>query len=393
MMQGYRLWWTLAIVFIGPAPARAQQANNVDTGIGKRQCIEAESALLVTCRTSTVPGQDGQLGRDADSAANHSDDGALGFSFTKVCNSGEFAGHGRCPADPALGPGADEWACTRDNLSGIWWEVKTPSGPRSMWHRYTNYSAAYDPLGKYRSANDASGFVDQVNRDGLCGANDWTLGHAGRLQTVMHYGVTGSSVRIDKRFHPNTLAEPYWDASKNPSRSNTAWVIDFSKGRIDNDGDRGLTRPVRLVRGKAALGTSAGKLTVSADGREASSDAPGGVATWRRCVEGMAWNGSTCSGTAQTFTILDALTHAAGEAALTGLPWHVPNVKEMNWVVRRENVAPATDRVALPNTPVGNYCTASPDVEQPENSWVIDMELGQVRTAPRSVGCLLRLVR
>lgn len=387
-------WSILVLAGMVHAAAAAQQANNVDTGIGKGQCIEAGSALLVACRTSTVQGQDGQLGRDADTAANRSDDGRLGFSFTKVCNSGELAGQGQCPANPALGPGANEWACTRDNLTGIWWEVKTTSGPRSMWHRYTNYSAAYDPLGQYRSATDATGFVDQVNRDGLCGASDWSLGHAGRLQTVVHYGVAGKGARIDQRFLPNTLAEPYWHASKNPSRNDTAWAIDFSSGGISNDGDRGLMRPVRLVRGKAALGGgSAGNLTVSADGTEASSDAPGGVATWRRCVEGMSWNGSTCTGGAQTFTMIGALAHAANEAARTGLPWHVPNVKEMNWVVRRENVAPATDRVALPDTPIGDHCSSSPDVANPDHSWVIDMEFGRVHTAPRSAGCVLRLVR
>jgi Protein of unknown function (DUF1566) len=392
-MQTAVQWSILALIGIAHTSVWGQQANNVDTGIGKGQCIEAESTLLVACRTSAVRGQDGQLGRDADPATNRGDDGQLGFSFTKVCNSGELAGHGRCPTDPALGPGSNEWACTRDNLTGIWWEVKTTSGPRSMWHRYTNYSAAYDPLGQYRSATDATGFVDQVNRDGLCGASDWSLGHAGRLQTAVHYGIAGSGARMDKRFLPNTLAEPYWDASKNPSRADTAWTIDFSNGGIDNHGDRALTRPVRAVRGKSALGTAAGKLTVSADGTEASSDAPGGVATWRRCVEGMAWNGSTCAGVASTFTMLDALSRAADQAALTGLPWHVPNVKELNWVVRRENVAPATDRVAFPNTPIADYCSSSPDVANPGYTWVIDMEFGRVHTAPRSAACLLRLVR
>jgi hypothetical protein len=392
-MQTAVQWSILALIGIAHTPVCGQQANNVDTGIGKSQCIEAGSALLVACRTSSVQGQDGQLGRDADAAANRSDDGTLGFSFTKVCNSGELAGHGQCPADPALGPGADEWACTRDNLTGIVWEVKTTSGPRSMWHRYTNYSAAYNPLGQYRTATDATGFVDQVNRDGLCGANDWGLGHAGRLQTAVHYGIAGSAARVDKRFLPNTLAETYWDASKNPSRSDTAWTIDFSSGGIDNNSDRGLARPVRLVRGKSALGSAGGKLTLSADGTEATSDAPGGVATWRRCVEGMAWNGSTCTGTASTFTMVDALAQAAAEAAGTGLPWHVPNVKELNWIVRRENIAPATDRVAFPNTPIGDYCSSSPDVARPENTWVIDMEFGRLHTAARSAACLLRLVR
>jgi Protein of unknown function (DUF1566) len=392
-MQVFVWWSIIALACTVQAPARAQALSNLDSGIGRRQCIEADSVVLADCRTSTVQGQDGQLGRDTDSATNRGDDGQLGFSFTKVCNSGELAGHGQCPADPALGPGADEWACTRDNLTGIVWEVKTTSGPRSMWHRYTNYSAAYDPLGQYRSATDAGGFVDRVNHDGLCGANDWGLGHAGRLQTALHYGIAGSTARIDKRFMPNTLAEPYWDSSKNPSRADTAWALDFSTGGIDNDGDRGLMRPVRVVRGKSAIGGSAGKLTVSADGTEATSDAPGAAATWRRCVEGMEWNGRTCSGAASRFTMIEALSHAAAEAVLTGLPWHVPNVKELNWVVRRENMAPATDGVAFPDTPIGDYCSSSPDVAHPEHTWVIDMAYGGLHTAPRSAVCLLRLVR
>ena len=65
----------------------------------------------------------------------------------------------------------------------------------------------------------------------------------------------------------------------------------------------------------------------------------------------------------------------------------------MNWLIRRENSPPATDKLVFPKTPVGNFCTSTPDVSQPANAWVIDFEFGRVFTVPRAAPCLLRLAR
>ena len=49
--------------------------------------------------------------------------GAAGFDYTKIANDGS-----ELPADAPLGSAAGEWACTRDNATGLVWEVKTDDG-------------------------------------------------------------------------------------------------------------------------------------------------------------------------------------------------------------------------------------------------------------------------
>ncbi|MBP8283259.1 MAG: hypothetical protein KAX46_05010, partial [Chromatiaceae bacterium] len=89
-----------------------------DTGLD--WCANASQNNLA-CPVSGFPGQDAESGRDV---THHDDsDGQAGFSFTKIANSGNAL-----PAAAALGSGANDWACTRDNVTGLTWEVKTNDG-------------------------------------------------------------------------------------------------------------------------------------------------------------------------------------------------------------------------------------------------------------------------
>lgn len=391
-------WITsLATVSMGVAiafPLHAQPSENVDTGLGPLQCIERGTAGLFDCAATSLPAQDAQLGRDASSVTNNDSDGVRGFKFRKVCNNGAIAGDGpECTVDAPLGPGPEQWACTLDTVSGMIWEVKTTTGWRSAARRYTNYSAAYDPAGEFRSATDASGYVDRINREGLCGSKEWGLSHSTQIQTGLDYGAADGPARQDPRFFPNTVAAPYWNGSKNPQRVDTAWAVDLRTGAIDNAGVRSERRPVRVVRGKRSLGGDGHDFTISADGTEATDDARGTTTTWRRCVEGMLWNGSGCDGAPLLLTPEDALDQAAAESARTGVAWHVPNVKELSWTVRRDRNFPATDRQAFPDTPSQNFCTSTPRVDKSKQQWTIDLGIGRVFSAPRTDRCVLRLVR
>ena len=123
-------------------PVTPQPLN--DTGI--TWSGNATSGNATTCDASHPAGQDCHYGRDKAAAGGMltktggstlNNGIANGFDYTKVCNSGELAGQGTCPADPALGAGPDEWACTKDNVTGLIWEVKTTSGLRNQNHTYT----------------------------------------------------------------------------------------------------------------------------------------------------------------------------------------------------------------------------------------------------------------
>jgi len=201
------------------------------------------------------PGQDARYGRDAQAAAGQLTKiggGNKGFDFSKIANNGTVL-----PASAALGSGPNDWACTRDNVTGLIWEVKTTSGLRSMNHTYTWYSSNSATNGG--SAGTASGgtcfatgrcdtekYTADVNAAGLCGASDWRMPKVKELESIVDFGRTNPS--IDMSYLPNTSSSVFWSGSPNAYYSNVAWFVNFYYGYA-YDGNRNDYDAVRLVRG------------------------------------------------------------------------------------------------------------------------------------------------
>jgi hypothetical protein len=385
----------LAFALGMPLAAASQGTpHNVDTGVRKNQCYRSAGDALVACATTDLAAQDGAVGRDTYGDTRGNADGTLGFSFVRICMSGRREGEGHCPVQPLPGDGKNDWACTEDEVTGMMWEVKALSGPRARDLRYTNYSREYDPVGQYRSSTDASGFVDGINRTGLCGFVDWHLSHSDKIQTVVDYGVaTSGALRADDRYLPTMNADWYWNASPNPTSPSTAFALDFGSGVISNTAERGTLRYVQVVRNGDTVVGPHGRYELSADGTEVRDTTVGAMLTWRRCAEGMAWDGRTCAGTPTAFTQEQALVHAAQEAAAGGEPWRVPSVKELNWLVQRKLASPAIDHGYFPATPPVPTWTSTPEVRLSSSAWAVDFDLGQVGTAGRDTLHVLRLAR
>ena len=225
-----------------------------DTGINNQQCYSAGSSILGNCTSAQVialnPAQDGMIGRDV--TANNDQDGHAGFTFIKVCNSGELAGRGTCPSDPILGSGPNDWGCTQDNVAGLIWEVKTDdAGLRDKSHKYTNFSAAYNPNGKYATGTDATGYLQAVNNlkgaERLCGATDWRLPSKRELLNIVDFSVPYAGPALDNLYFPNSGGYEFWASSDLPGINDNAFFIDFSDGLGYYD-LREKTFAVRLVR-------------------------------------------------------------------------------------------------------------------------------------------------
>jgi hypothetical protein len=50
---------------------------------------------------------------------------------------------------------------------------------------------------------------------------------------------------------------------------------------------------------------------------------------WRRCVEGMNWNGVTCEGNPLGVMLQEGLSRALLQAHETAKAWRLPNIKEL----------------------------------------------------------------
>lgn len=343
-----------------------------DTGITAGQCYQAGSDVLVSCNSAGAMAlnraQDGMTGRDANASTNGNSDGQLGFSFSAV-------------------PGG----CVQDNVTGLMWEVKAADGGLRDWQKtYTNYSATYDPYHLYGKPTDASGFVAAVNATKLCGYNDWRMPTADELQSIVDYGVPAPGPAVDTTWFPNTQGNMFWTASSYVGYSSNVWYVNFKDGFVFSNYRYG-TNYVRLVR--AGQPQTQPRYTVSADGQEVADSQTGLI--WRRCAEGMAFSGGTCTGTALTLISEAAFQHAAAQASSTGTAWRLPNVKELSSIADKSRSNPAIDSAAFPATPANLFFrSASPVVDASSSAWSVNFYDGYTPGGgSRSNAGYVRLVR
>ncbi len=228
-------------VLVYALPATATGLNDT----GQSQCYDG--ALRVDCLpantgdAATYPRQDGRFGRDAEAWAgtlSKIGDGDAGFDFTKIANDGTLLG-----ANASLGAGAKDWACTRDNVTGLIWEVKTTdNGLRHKswnytWHDSTQTDPGTEDTGAgvgsdycFDSARcDTEKFVADVNAAGLCGrSTGWRIPTSRELFSLLHRG--RSSPAIEIHYFPNTLSDYYWAAEPYAPTGSSARSTSFADG-------------------------------------------------------------------------------------------------------------------------------------------------------------------
>lgn len=164
----------------------------------------------------------------------------------------------------------------------------------------------------------------------------------------------------------------------------------------------------------AALADDTAKPVPSADGRELIDAGTGLV--WSRCVEGMAWDGRRCAGTATLATHAEALALARTRSAAEGRLWRVPRVQELKRLPGQGSTSQQATSL-LPDAPRGGYWTSTVRIESesvntysyanvqrgaterqvdrlaPQTGWVVEQPGGAVRDSPKREKLPVRLVR
>ncbi len=145
---------------------------------------------------------------------------------------------------------------------------------------------------------------------------------------------------------------------------------------------------VSLLGLAAAASHGQGRFTVSADGQEVT-DATTHL-TWRRCAEGMKWDGKTCAGKVTKFS------YAAAKQASTGSDsgWRIPTKDELVTLVDMgTKKKPRIDTTAFPKTPSAPFWASRPGSDDNLNAWLVNFSSGKVHGNAGQAKFPLRLVR
>jgi hypothetical protein len=342
-------------VIINVIEQTAAQSQLNDTGI----TFCSDGAFNVnSCGISTYPGQDGEFGRDVTN--NDDKDGHAGFSFSKISATGE-----KLPFN------ASTWACVKDNVTGLLWEVKTAQ----------NTSESY-------VFSDTEESIKTKNTQKLCGETNWRLPQIQELQSIVDYSEPYPNPAIDLNFFPNTTNKIYWSQTPYAKNQNDVWGIYFDDGRVYEQ-DKNTQAALLLV--SAAQKSTTKNYAILDNGNEVLDTQTGLI--WRRCIEGMKWDGKTCSGYPFGGMLVESLQRAASEARVTGKNWRLPNIKELGSLVDMSQPNLAIDLTIFPNTPNDQMWSSSPYALDAFFGWAVHFYYGaSYYTYLEDIG-MMRLVR
>ena len=135
-----------------------------------------------------------------------------------------------------------------------------------------------------------------------------------------------------------------------------------------------------------------GRFTVSADGQQVTDTTT--KLTWRRCVEGMQWDGKTCTGKPLKFDYAGAKSRAKAAGSEGGSTWRVPTRNELVGLVDRSaKTKPRIDGTAFPKTPSILQWATRPGMDDNLNAWLVSFQNGKVTGNVGESKFGLRLVR
>ena len=143
-----------------------------------------------------------------------------------------------------------------------------------------------------------------------------------------------------------------------------------------------------LTLGSAASALGQERYQVSPDGQQVQDSKTG--LSWRRCAEGMAWNGKACAGKPAKYSYVNAQKYVATQAA-SG--WRLPTKDELLTLVDKTKKKPAIDGNAFPNTPPTMFWATRPESSDNLNAWIVDFSRGHVFGNNGTKAPHLRLVR
>ena len=134
------------------------------------------------------------------------------------------------------------------------------------------------------------------------------------------------------------------------------------------------------------------RFTISSNGQDVTDTTSKLV--WRRCAEGLRWDGKTCAGKVKTFKYPEAKEAAAAAAKGDAKAWRIPTRDELVALVdKTAKKKPRIDVKAFHETPAKPFWAIRPGTDDDLNAWLVNFANGKVSGNTGQRRFPLRLVR
>jgi hypothetical protein len=312
---------------------------------GQNTCYD--SAGEIPCPQPGEPffGQDAQYGGPA-------------RSYTKLGDGGVEL------PDNAPHVGEDgKWIMTRDNVTGLIWEIKT--------------AANKDDTYAWQDAQDV--FVAGLNSSSFGGFSDWRLPTVKELSTLVNAGILYPGPTINTVWFPQTVSSTYWSSTVDASDTIGAWRVEFGHGGVDYyfmSNNNGYVRAVR-----AGQSGSFDNFIMNGDGTAIDPQS------------GLMWQMETAPG---TYTWQQALSYAQELNSANYLghtDWRLPNRNELQSLLDYSQGHPSIDPLLAADAVPSYYWSSTTCVNDPSDAWPFDFCHGYVHYAGKWNSYSVRVVR
>ncbi|CAK8716612.1 MAG: Protein of unknown function (DUF1566) [Candidatus Electronema aureum] len=171
----------------------------------------------ITAKVGNTGQEDADYGRDKTVQDTVPSDGHAGFSFTKLDSNGT-----------ALAASATSWACVKDNVTGLMWEIQANPSERP-WFNSDNSKNGGNAGNENGGANTES-YAALANTNKLCGASSgWRLPTIKELLGIVKSSST--TLAVDQNYFSGMTANKFfWSATPYAADPASAWAVKFTTG-------------------------------------------------------------------------------------------------------------------------------------------------------------------
>ncbi|MGD9975892.1 MAG: DUF1566 domain-containing protein, partial [Desulfatirhabdiaceae bacterium] len=255
-----------------------------------------------------------------------------------------------------------EWIMTRDNVTGLIWEMKTDDNFNSIhyaWHPFTWYDSNPETNGGYAgtpgNGTDTEDFIKNLNDNSFGGKTGWRLPTIQELASIVKYSIPYPGPTIETGFFPHTLTPDYayWSRSTCAPYISEAWKVNFASGDVSHiyKSSNFWARYVRAVRGgqygsfgSSILPTGLNRYTTIGD--DVVTDA----------VTGLMWEKNTPDNT-MTWTNALAYCHNNDLGGFTD--WRLPTINELHSLVDYGRYNKSINPEFFPDTSFFSYWSST----------------------------------